>query len=180
VIWDLAPHDFSIVFHLLQEFPVSLHAMAHGVVRPELPDVAFINMTFPSGAVASVSISWLAPRKVRNTTVVGERSMVVFDDTNADEPVKLYDKGVIVPDSPDFGENQLTYRTGSTVAPNVPATEPLMLELQHFIDCIVKEEPVRSDGWFGLEVVKALEAADASWRAGGVPIDVEPQLAPVA
>jgi predicted dehydrogenase len=173
VIWDLAPHDFSIVFHLLGEFPVSLHCMAQGVVRPELPDVAFINMTFPSGAMASVSVSWLAPRKVRNTTLVGERSMVIYDDTQADEPVKIYDKGVIVPDSASFGENQLTYRTGSTVAPNIAATEPLMLELRHFLDCTERAGPVRSDGWFGLEVVRALEASDRSWRAGGVPVDIE-------
>jgi predicted dehydrogenase len=173
VIWDLAPHDFSIVFHLLGEFPVSLHCMAQGVVRPELPDVAFINMMFPSGAVASVSVSWLAPRKVRNTTIVGERSMVIYDDTQADEPVKIYDKGVIVPDSANFGENQLTYRTGSTVAPNIAATEPLTLELQHFLDCTERGGAVRSDGWFGIEVVRALEASDRSWRAGGVPVEIE-------
>jgi predicted dehydrogenase len=173
VIWDLAPHDFSIVFHLLGEFPVTLHCMAQGVVRPELPDVAFINMTFPSGAIASVSGSWLAPRKVRNTTLVGERCMVIYDDTQADEPVKIYDKGVIVPDSASFGENQLTYRTGSTVAPNIAATEPLMLELQHFLDCTERGGAVRSDGWFGLGVVRALEASDRSWRAGGVPVAVE-------
>ena len=178
VIWDLAPHDFSIVFHLLGEFPVTLHAMAQGVVRPELPDVAFINMTFPSGAMASVSVSWLAPRKVRNTTLVGERSMVIYDDTQADEPVKIYDKGVIIPDSASFGENQLTYRTGSTVAPNISAAEPLMLELQHFLDCTTRGGAVRSDGWFGLEVVRALEAADCSWRAGGVPVDVAPTPTP--
>lgn len=180
VIWDLAPHDFSIVFHILQEFPVTVHSVAHGVVNPDLPDVAFINMTFPSGAVASVSISWLAPRKVRNTTIVGERSMVIYDDTQADEPVKIYDKGVIVPDSLDFAENQLTYRTGATVAPNVPASEPLMLELQHFLDCITRGGPVRSDGWFGLEVVKALAASDRSWRDGGVPVVVDDMTAAVA
>ena len=171
VIWDLAPHDFSIVFHLLQEFPQSVHAMAQGVVRPDLPDVAFINLRFPSGAVASVSVSWLAPRKVRNTTLVGERSMIVFDDTQADEPVKIYDKGVTVLDSPDFAENQLTYRSGSIVAPHIAATEPLMLEIEHFIDKVESGGPVRSDARFGLEVVRALEAADQSWKAGGIPID---------
>ena len=173
VIWDLAPHDFSIVFHLLQEFPVVVHAMAHGVVRHDLPDVAFINMTFPSGALASVSVSWLAPRKVRNTTVVGERSMIVFDDTQADEPVKIYDKGVDVMDSADFAENQLTYRSGPTVAPHIVATEPLLIELQHFIEAVGGARPVRSDGAFGLEVVRALETADRSWREGGVPMSVD-------
>ena len=173
VIWDLAPHDFSIVFHLLQEFPVCVHAMAHGVVRADLPDVAFINLTFPSGALASVSVSWLAPRKVRNTTVVGERSMIVFDDTQADEPVKIYDKGVDVMDSADFAENQLTYRSGPTVAPHIVATEPLLLELEHFFNAVRGARPVRSDGAFGLEVVRALETADRSWREGGVPLTVD-------
>ena len=173
VIWDLAPHDFSIVFHLLQEFPVSVHAMAQGVVRSDLPDVAFINLRFPSGAVASVSLSWLAPRKIRNTTLVGERSMIVFDDTQADEPVKVYDKGVDIIDSADFAENQLTYRSGSIVSPHIAATEPLLLEIEHFIDVIERGGVLRSDAWFGVEVVRAIAAADQSWRAGGLPVDIE-------
>jgi predicted dehydrogenase len=97
--------------------------------------------------------------------------MIVFDDTQADEPVKIYDKGVTVLDSPDFAENQLTYRSGSIVAPHIAATEPLMLEIEHFIDKVESGGPVRSDARFGLEVVRALEAADQSWKAGGIPID---------
>ena len=174
VIWDLAPHDFSIVFHLLGEYPVHVHSMAHGVVRPDVPDVAFVNMAFPSGAVASVSVSWLAPRKVRSTTVVGERGMIIFDDTRVDEPVKIYDKGVVVPESSDFGEHQLTYRYGDTVSPYVPSDEPLRLELAHFLECIADPDMrCLADGWSGVEVVKALAAADSSWRSGGMPVTLE-------
>jgi predicted dehydrogenase len=174
VLWDLAPHDFSIVFHLLDEHPVRVHAMAHGVVRPDVPDVAFVNMAFPSGAVASVSVSWLAPRKVRSTVIVGERGMIIFDDTRGDEPVKIYDKGVVVPESADFGQHQLTYRYGDTVSPYVAADEPLRLELAHFLECVSDPRtPCLTDGWSGVEVVKALAAADRSWRTGGVPVAVE-------
>lgn len=173
VIWDLAPHDFSIVFHLLGEQPTTVQSIAHGVVRSDVPDVAFVNMTFPSGAVASVTVSWLAPRKVRNTVVVGDRGMIIFDDTRGDEPVKIYDKGVILPESADFGEHQLTYRYGDTVSPYVSPDEPLRLELAHFLECVEDPDvPCISDGWCGVQVVRALAAADRSWRSGGVPVTI--------
>jgi predicted dehydrogenase len=104
--------------------------------------------------------------------LVGNRGMIAYDDTNPDEPVKLYDRGVVVADSPSFGENQLTYRYGDTIAPYVAPVEPLTVELEHFIDSITRGQPCLSDGWFGLEVVKALEAADRSWRHDGAPIEV--------
>lgn len=180
VIWDLAPHDFSIIFHLLKEMPVLAQTMAHSVVRPGIPDVAFINLTFPSAAIAQVTVSWLAPRKERQTVLVGQHNMTVYDDTNADEPIKVYDKGVVVPESPDFGENQLTYRYGNVVAPHVPAHEPLARELTHFLDCVDGAHPCRSNGWFGVQVVRALEAADQSWRRGGVPVEIEERAVEMA
>jgi hypothetical protein len=100
--------------------------------------------------------------------------MIVYDDTQPDEPVKLYDRGVVRRDSSSFGENQLTYRYGDTVSPHVSAQEPLLLELGHFLDCIERHLPCRSDAWFGLEVVRALEAADRSWRLGGTPVPMAP------
>ena len=169
VIWDLGPHDFSILFHVLGEFPVSVQTSARGVVDPTLPDVAFINLEFASGAIASVALSWLAPRKVRNTTVVGDARMLVYDDTQNDEPIKIYNKGIEVPDSPSFGEHQLTYRYGDTIAPHVPATEPLSLQLAHFFECI-EGAPGLSDGWLGVRIVEALETAHRSWEEGGVPV----------
>jgi predicted dehydrogenase len=171
VIWDLAPHDFSIVFHVLQEFPVVVQTMAR-TSRRGVPDVAFMQLAFPSGAIASANVSWRAPRKVRNTVVVGDQGMIVYDDTQPDEPIKLYDRGVVGLESADFGEHQLTYRFGDTVSPHVSAVEPLSIQLRHFVRGIEEGRDGLSDGRFGLEVVKALECADRSWQLGGVPVHV--------
>jgi predicted dehydrogenase len=171
VIWDLAPHDFSIIFHLLGEAPISVQTSARSVLG-ERPEVAFINLQFPSGIVASVTVSWLAPRKVRDLTIVGEQRMVVYDDTQNDEPIKVYDKGVVVPESAEFGEHQLTYRYGDTLVPHVSAAEPLARQLVHFLEACETGRPTRSDGWFGLRVVEALEAADLSWQLDGAPVNV--------
>ena len=173
VIWDLAPHDFSIVCHLLKEFPLEVQTAARSLSRDGLPDVAFINLTFPSGAVAAVAVSWVAPRKVRNTVVVGERGMIVYDDTEPDEPVKIYDRGVETVESDNFGEHQLTYRYGDTISPHVSAHEPLALELEHFLSC-ARSQSCLSDGWFGLQIVRVLDAADRSWRSGGRPMAIAP------
>ncbi len=173
VIWDLAPHDFSILFHLLGEFPVSAQTSGRCVVRSGSLDVAFVNLSFASGIVASVDVSWLAPRKTRSTVLVGDRQMMVYDDLNNEEPVKIYDKGVVIPDPEGFGEHQLTYRHGDVQAPFIPAREPLAQELAHFLACIDGTETCRSDGRFGLHVVEALEAAERSWQEGGWPVDVE-------
>ncbi len=175
VIWDLASHDFSILFHLLGEFPVSVQTAGRGMVRTDNLDVAFVTLTFPSGIVASVDVSWLAPRKVRNTVLVGNRQMLVYDDLDNEGPVKIYDKGVVIPEPGNFGEHQLTYRHGDVLAPFVPPREPLAQELCHFLDCITGAVslPCRSDGHFGLRVVEALEAAEQSWRQGGHPVAVE-------
>jgi predicted dehydrogenase len=135
--------------------------------------VAFVNLSFPSGTIASVSLSWLAPRKVRSTVLVGERAMIVYDDTQPDEPVKIYDRGVMTADSENFGEHQLTYRYGDTVSPHVSPVEPLALEIEEFIASVESATRGRSSGWFGLEVVRALEAADASWRLSGLPVPVK-------
>ena len=172
VIWDLAPHDFSIIFHILDECPTSVSTSGRAVVRGGSPDVAFINLMFPSGVVASVSVSWLAPSKARNTVVVGDEQMLVYDDCDNEQPLKLYDKGVVVPEPGNFGEHQLTYRVGDMLAPHVPSREPLAREIEHFVACCNGFAPSISDGEFGLGVVTALEAAERSWHLGGVPVDV--------
>lgn len=173
VIWDLAPHDFSIIFHILDDVPTTIATSARSVLRKEMPDVAFMNLTFASGVVASVAVSWFAPRKIRTLMLVGDHHMVVYDDTDPEEPVKVHDRGVVIPDSTDFGVNQLTYRYGDTVAPHISPEEPLSIQLTHFVECIQHGYAPRSDGRFGLDVVAALEAADASWRTGGAPVAVK-------
>jgi predicted dehydrogenase len=146
--------------------------MARSIIIPDVPETAFMNLQFPSGAIASVSVSWRAPRKVRHMAIVGQKQMVVYDDAEAEEPIKVYDKGVVVPEGPSFADHQLTYRFGDTTAPTVATSEPLANEIAHFLACIDTGAPCRSDAQFAIEVVDALAAADESWRRGGVPVDV--------
>ncbi len=172
VIWDLAPHDFSIIFRILGEYPTTVSTSGRAVVRSGSADVAFMDLTFPSGVVASVSVSWLAPSKARNTVVVGNEQMLVYDDCDNEQPIRLYDKGVVVPEPGNFGEHQLTYRVGDMMAPHVPSREPLAREIEHFVACCNGFASSVSDGAFGLAVVASLEAAERSWRLGGIPVDV--------
>jgi predicted dehydrogenase len=166
VAWDLAPHDFSILRYWLDETPEHVTALSRGCIMPDTPDVAFINLDFPSGAIAHVEIAWLAPSKLRRTTVVGSRKMVVYDDTS-NEPVRVFDSGVSLPNPETFGEYRLSYRTGDIVSPRIDAAEPLLLELRDF--CLAAStgcEP-RSSSLLGLEVVRMIEAVDASLEARG-------------
>ncbi|MGW4209308.1 Gfo/Idh/MocA family protein [Lentzea sp. NPDC004789] len=173
VLWDLAPHDVAIVLRLLGESPATVRANARSVINSGIPDVAFVDLTFPSGVIASLAVSWLAPRKVRNLVLVGDESMIVYDDTDQDEPVKVYDKGMALEPSPDFGADQLTYRYGDTVAPHIAVQEPIMEQITHFIECAESGKRPISDGWFGVRVVATLEAADRSWHDGGRSVAVD-------
>jgi predicted dehydrogenase len=165
VLWDLAPHDLSILLFLLGQRPTSVTASGSACVQKGIHDVARMTVDFESGVQAHIHVSWLDPCKVRRVTVVGTRKMVVFDDIEAQEKIKIYDKGVDVPEhTVDFGEFQLSYRYGGITIPRVPLQEPLALECAHFVDSIVNRRPARSDGRSGLRVVQVLEAADRSLR----------------
>jgi predicted dehydrogenase len=171
VAWDLGPHDFSILRYWLGETPAYASALSRGCVIPTIPDVAFINLEFPSGTVAHVELSWLAPSKLRRTTVVGSRKMVVYDDTSA-EPVRVFDSGANVPNPETFGEYKLTYRTGDIVSPQVEVAEPLYREIEDFCAAIRTGSVPRSSSEVGLEVVRIIEAVDASLEANGSRVDV--------
>ena len=175
VAWDLGPHDFSILRYWLSETPVHVSAMARCCVLPDTPDVAFINLQFPSGTIAHVELSWLAPSKLRRTTIVGSRKMVVYDDTS-NEPVRVFDSGVILPNPETFGEYRLTYRTGDIVSPHVAAAEPLLLELQDFAASIRSGEAPRSSAVLGLDVVRTIEAVDESLELDGARIELPESL----
>lgn len=177
VVWDLAPHDLSILLYWLGENPCRVSAVGRACVGA-LPDVANIHYYFPSGILANLEISWLAPSKLRRTVVVGSRSMLIYDDTNATEKVKLYDKGVDLRAPESFGEYQLTYRTGEVVAPNLDPTEPLLLEVNHFLDCVETGAQPETNGQMGLDVVLALEAASQSMRNDGRLVEVDYSAAP--
>ncbi len=172
VIWDLAPHDFSILFHWLDEQPIKVSAMGKDYVQKNIPDVAFINMEFKSGVVAHVQVSWLSPSKLRRTTIIGSEKMLVYDDTEVFEKVKIYDKGVDYKDPETFGEYQLSYRAGDVVSPRLDTFEPLNREMTTFVDCCTNGKKPVTDGYNGLRVVKTLEAAESSLRQGSKVINI--------
>jgi predicted dehydrogenase len=171
VVWDLGPHDFSILLYWLEELPVRVSALSRGCVIADTPDVAFIDLEFQSGTVAHVELSWLAPSKLRRTAVVGSRKMVVYDDTSP-EPIRIFDSGADLRDPETFGEFRLTYRTGDIVSPRVEVTEPLQLELADFRDAILHGKEPRSGMQLGLDVVRIIEAVDRSLEENGAPVDV--------
>ena len=168
VVWDLAPHDFSILRYWLGEMPTRVTAMSRCCVLPDMPDVAFINLEFPSRTIAHVELSWLAPSKLRRTTIVGTEKMVVYDDTS-NEPVRVYDSGVDMPDPLSFGEYKLSYRTGDVISRHLPPAEPLYLELEDFCTAIRTGTEPRSNGEIGLAVVRMIEAVDDALLQNGVP-----------
>jgi predicted dehydrogenase len=176
VAWDLGPHDFSILRYWLGESPSHASALSRGCIIPGIPDVAFINLEFQSGAVAHVELSWLAPSKLRRTTVVGSRKMVVYDDTSS-EPVRVFDSGAVLPNPETFGEYKLTYRTGDIISPHLDAAEPLYRELEDFREAIISGSVPRSSSELGLEVVRMIEAVDASLEREGARIPM-PTWAP--
>ncbi|MBN1434059.1 Gfo/Idh/MocA family oxidoreductase [Candidatus Fermentibacterales bacterium] len=163
VIWDLAPHDFSMIFHWLGEEPDEVEAFGEAFVQDGIPDVAFINLRFPCGAIANIQLAWLAPSKLRRTVIVGSSKMLVYDDTEPYEKIKVYDKGVVRLMEPEsFGEFQLSYRTGDIVSPKLDGVEPLAEEMDDFLRCIETGGTPRSSGSNGLMVVRALEKAEQS------------------
>jgi protoporphyrinogen oxidase/predicted dehydrogenase len=173
VVWDLGPHDFSILRYWLGTVPDEVSAMSRDCVVPELPDVCFINLRYPSGTVAHVELAWLSPSKLRRTAIVGSKKMVVYDDTSG-ESVRIFDSGADIPDPESFGEYQLSYRTGDIVSPRVEATEPLSLELSDFGAAIRERRRPLSSPEMGLDVVRTIEAVERSLMHSGVPVPVLP------
>jgi predicted dehydrogenase len=170
VICDLAPHDISILLYLIDRPIVQVSASARSIFREHNPEVAFITLTFAGGVTANVQISWLAPRKVREMVIVGSKRMVQYDDTAADESVRIFDRGMEFKEPANFGEHQLSYRSGDIVVPRVEAAEPLSLELQDFAHAIRTGAVPRSHSQLGLETVAAIEAAETSLRLNGEPV----------
>ena len=164
VVWDLGPHDFSILRYWLDEIPAEASAMTRSCVIPEIPDIAFVNLRFHSGTIANLELSWLSPSKLRRTTVVGSEKMIVYDDTTQD-PVRIFDSGASLREPTSFGEYRLSYRTGDIVSPRIDAAEPLALELADFCSAIVRGTPLRSSCAIGLDVIRSIEMVDRSLAA---------------
>lgn len=167
VLWDLAPHDLSIFLYVLGSLPLAVSAQGMDCVFPGVHDLVYLNLVFPNHVFAHIHVSWLDPCKVRSITVVGSQKMVVYDDVENNEKIKIYDKGVDTPAyTSSFGEFQCSYRYGDIRIPNIRFTEPLRVECQHFVDCILNHTQPLSCGTVGLEVVKILEAAQLSLMNG--------------
>ena len=164
VLWDLGPHDVSIVLYWLGEEPEWVQCVGSGFVQAGLEDVVFLTMGFPSGALAHAHLSWLAPSKIRTMTVIGDRKMAVYDDSHPAEKVKIYDRGVEALSSEEL---RRSYRAGDIHSPRVAITEALQLEVRHFIECVGDGSTPRSDGAAGVHVVRVLETAMRSLRANG-------------
>jgi len=166
VIWDLGPHDFSILLSWLDTSPTSVRAIGRDSIVNGLPDVAFIDLAYSSGVIAHVELSWLSPSKLRRTVVVGSERMVVYED-GAFEPLRIFDHGVVYRDPETFGEFHLSYRTGDIVSPKLDTAEPLALELEDFFAQIRQGESSHEDLRLACDVVGLIEAAETSLARDG-------------
>jgi len=169
-LWSFGPHDVSVALYLLGEGPTRVAAQGRSYLQPKVEDVVFLTMEFASGVLAHVQLSWLDPHKERKLTVVGARQMVVFDDMEPREKLRIYDKGVDrPPEYASYGES-LAIREGDIFIPRVPNVEPLAAELAHFVRVARGVEPPRAGAEDGVRVVRVLEAASRSLAAGGAPV----------
>jgi predicted dehydrogenase len=171
-MWSFAPHDISLIVYLLDKRPNRVSAVGQAYLQKGIADVSFVTLHFPDDTLAHIHTSWLDPHKDRNLTIVGSKKMVVFDDTQPTEKIKIYDKGV------DTGTDYATYgdylsmRTGDIVIPKIDTSEPLAQECRHFLESVQHRTQPRSDGASGLEVLRILEAAQQSMDSGGSPVDM--------
>ena len=179
VIWDLGPHDFSILLYWLGAPPYTIRATGRDSIVPGIADVAFVTMQFGSGVIANVELSWLAPSKLRRTVIVGSKKMVVYEDGNA-EPIKIYDRGVEYKDPQTFGEWHLSYRSGDILSPNLPTAEPLAVQAAAFVDAIRTGQLPEYGLALARDVVRLSEAANASMEQGGIQVELDDNRLTVA
>jgi predicted dehydrogenase len=174
VVWDLATHDISIILMLMGQVPEYVSCQGQSHYRQGVEDVALLSLHFTDNVIAFVHVSWLDPNKIRRTTIVGSRKMLVYDDTAVQEKIRIYDKGVDVQRYYDtFGEFQFSYRYGDIQIPRIEESEPLKAECEHFADCIRNGATPRTDGFSGARVVGVLHAANLSLKQGGRKVPVE-------
>jgi predicted dehydrogenase len=172
VIWDLAPHDFSILCYWLDSMPKSIRAVGRDAIVPGIPDVAFVTLTYPGGLLVNVELSWLAPSKLRRTVLVGQEKMVVYEDGSS-EPVRIFDHGVVYRDPETFGEYHLSYRTGAITSPKIQSYEPLAAQLADFVRSSRAREPMCWHAGMARDVVAMLEASERSLNQGGVEVSLD-------
>ncbi|PIE19783.1 MAG: oxidoreductase [Proteobacteria bacterium] len=171
-LWSFAPHDLSVIRFLLGEHAVNVSARGRAFLQAGVEDVVFVNLDYPSGAMAQIQLSWLDPHKTRRLTVVGSKKMVVFDDTQAAEKLRIYDKGVESPPEYESYGEYLSLRNGDIHIPRVSLAEPLTAECLHFLAAARGLSAPRTPGEEGLAVVRLLEAAQRSMGDGGAPVTI--------
>lgn len=180
VMWDLAPHDLSILMHLLGEAPTQIAAHGRAFINPAVFDDVHMHVEFASGISAHIHVSWLSPKKIRQCTLVGSKRMAIFDDVDLFDKLRIYDKGVDVPPYTDTLEAfHYSYHYGNVITPHIPHQEPLRTQCEHFLDCIRTGKRPQTDAANGIRVIRALEAAEFSLQAGGIPVDMTAPALPV-
>jgi predicted dehydrogenase len=171
VAWDLAPHDISIILHILGEMPLVVNCQGNAHVTAGIEDVTNISLSFRHKRFATIQSSWLEPRKIREMTIVGTRRMIVYDDLQPHEKIRIYDVRVERPPHYDtFADFHYSYHYGDSYIPHIKQEEPLKAECQHFLDCIEKGTKPLTSGYEGLELVRILEAASTSLKGHGAPV----------
>ena len=171
-VWrSLSPHDISVICYLFDAEPVSVAAHGQCYIQKDIEDVVFATLKFADGKVANIHCSWLDPHKIRKMTVVGSEKMVTFDDMEVTEKVRVCDKGAAVTQDMNTYEQIISLRFGDIVIPRIQGGEPLAMECRHFIDCVLDDKPILSDGADGLRVVQVLEAGEMSLKNNGQPIN---------
>ena len=171
VIWDLAPHDFSIMDYLMKEKPVAILASGKSHVNT-MEDIAYITVYFKNNMIAHFNVNWLSPVKVRATLIGGEKKMLVWNDVNADEKIKVYDKGIEIKNREGIYNLLVSYRSGDMWAPKVAHKEALEIETEYFVDCIINDKTPVNDGYAGLRVVKMLDACSESLKNNGKLVEL--------
>jgi len=173
VAWDLAPHDISIILYIVNKIPISVNCQGKAHINPNVEDITNMTLNFSDGVIAVIQSSWLDPNKVRELTFVGRKKMLVYDDVEPNEKLKIYDKRVDIPPYYDtFAEFQYSYHYGDMYSPYLKMTEPLKTECEHFIDCIKTGQKPLTGGAEGLQVVQILEAASKSLRNDGAAVKI--------
>lgn len=172
VIWDLAPHDLSICDYLLETKPLAVSAVGSCHVGNDLEDIAYLTLEFENNLIAHFHVNWLAPMKIRKTLIGGTKSMIVYDDNEASEKVKIYDKGIDVTTREGVYDTLVQYRTGDMLSPKLDQTEALAEGTRHFIDCVLNNKTPMTDGHAGLNVVRVLEASGVSMKNRGRAVEL--------